>query len=49
MVMTSWRVQPSVLAIEDLRWADPTTLDWHHERLAQAIEMRLRERDTRRR
>src|SRR5215813_11345545 len=27
MVMTSARVQPLVLAIEDLHWADPTTLD----------------------
>jgi class 3 adenylate cyclase len=27
MVMTSARIQPVVLAIEDLHWADPTTLD----------------------
>jgi AAA ATPase domain/Adenylate and Guanylate cyclase catalytic domain len=27
MMMTSARVQPVVLAIEDLHWADPTTLD----------------------
>jgi predicted ATPase len=27
MVMTNARVQPVVLAIEDLHWADPTTLD----------------------
>jgi predicted ATPase len=27
MVMSSARVQPLVLAIEDLHWADPTTLD----------------------
>jgi hypothetical protein len=27
MLMVSARIQPVVLAVEDLHWADPTTLD----------------------